>query len=295
MTRIAFLVTEALINMRRNALVVAGAVVAVFVSLTLTFGALMLNEIVRVNTLQWQDGVHVIVWLKDEVQDGISLEAQQQLLREILDMEEVKSASYVDKAAAYQEFTELFHNNPALLDNVDPSILPASIRIRLNDIEEYTTIEFRLAGQQVVKEVMSPGETIEQLADLSGVLNALGVGLAVVLGGSAVVLISNTIRMAIYARRDEVAIMKLVGASNWFIRIPFLLEGMMEGIIGAGLAGGAVFFARSRLANVDDAVSLFQFSIADSFFWGWALSFVVFGAVAGFLGSLVGLRKFLKV
>ncbi len=294
MSRIAYLLREALVNMGRNALVVVGAILAVFVSLTLAFSALVLNELVKANTLQWQDGVHVIVWLKDEVRDGVTFEAQMGLLDEVNGWEEVDTASFVGKAEAYQEFQEMFASNPAMLENVNPAILPASIRIKLNNIEEYRGVQLRLIDQPVVKEVTSPGESIEQLADLSNVLNMIGVVLAIVQGASAVVLISNTIRMAIYARREEIGIMKLVGASNWFIRVPFVLEGMLQGFVGALFAVVMVFFARTRLEGIDDTIGLFDFQVADSFFWRWTILFLLFGALAGFLGSALGVRRYLR-
>lgn len=294
MSRIAYLLREAIVNMGRNALVVVGAILAVFVSLTLAFSALVLNELVKANTLQWQDGVHVIVWLKDEVRDGVTFEAQMGLLDQVNEWEEVESASFVDKAEAYQEFQEMFASNPAMLENVNPAILPASIRIKLNNIEQYRAIQLRLIDQPVVKEVTSPGESIEQLADLSSVLNMIGVVLAIIQGASAVVLISNTIRMAIYARREEIGIMKLVGASNWFIRVPFVLEGMLQGFVGALFAVAMVFFARTRLESIDDTIGLFDFRVADAFFWRWTVLFLLFGALAGFLGSALGLRRYLK-
>ena len=294
MSRISYLLREAFINMGRHALVVVGAVLAVFVSLTLAFSALILNELVKANTLQWQDGVHVIVWVKDEVRDGGTFEAQMGLLDQVNNWEEVDDAAFVGKAEAYQEFQEMFASNPAMLENVNPAILPASIRIKLLNIEEYRAIQLRLIDQPVVKEVTSPGESIEQLADLSSVLNMIGVVLAIVQGGSAVVLISNTIRMAIYARREEIGIMKLVGASNWFIRVPFLLEGMLQGFIGALFSVVMVFFMRSRLEGIDDTIGLFDFQVADSFFWRWTILFLLFGAVAGFLGSALGVRRYLR-
>jgi cell division transport system permease protein len=294
MSRITYLLREAIVNMGRNALVVVGAILAVFVSLTLAFSALVLNELVKANTLQWQDGVHVIVWLKDEVRDGVTFEAQMGLLDQVNEWEEVESASFVDKAEAYQEFQEMFASNPAMLENVNPAILPASIRIKLNDIEQYRGIQLRLIDQPVVKEVTSPGESIEQLADLSSVLNMIGVVLAIIQGASAVVLISNTIRMAIYARREEIGIMKLVGASNWFIRVPFVLEGMLQGFVGALFAVAMVFFARTRLESIDDSIGLFDFRVADAFFWKWTVLFLLFGALAGFLGSALGLRRYLR-
>lgn len=294
MNRLSYLVREALINMRRNALVVTGAVLAVFVSLALAMSALVVNELVRENTIQWRDGVHIIVWLKD-AQQGITTESHLELLEEVQSFAEVEEAFYVDKVAAFQEFQRIFSDQPTVVENTDPSRLPASIRIKLLDLEEYRNVQFRLIGQAPVREVQSPGQAIENLTNLSNVLNLLGFGLAIVQGGAAVVLISNTIRMAIYARREEVAVMKLVGASNWFIRIPFLIEGMLEGLIGAALAVAAVFLARNRLADVDGALQLFQLTVSDGFFLRWSVLFLLFGAAAGVLGSALGLRRFLKV
>ncbi|HSO49700.1 MAG TPA: permease-like cell division protein FtsX, partial [Acidimicrobiia bacterium] len=233
MSRFFFLLREAFVNLKRNFLVVAGAVLAVFISLTLAFGALVVNEVLRINTLAWQEGVHVIAFLKDEGSNGVPAGAHQALLDEVLTWEEVKSAFPVGKAEAWVEYQEIFAGQDELLE-IDPTILPASIRIELETIELHQSVKFKLEQQQqVVLRVNTAAQQIEQLQNLSSVLNVLGIGMAVVLGLSAVVLIANTIRLAIYARRDEVEIMKLVGASNWYIRIPFLLEGLIEGVVGA--------------------------------------------------------------
>ncbi len=294
MNRALYLIREALVNLRRNALVVTGAVLAVFVSMALALGALMVNELVRVNILQWEEGVHVIVFLKDS-RDGITDAAQLELQRDIETWPQVESTVYFDKNDAFQEFKQLFADRPELLEEIEPSRLPASIRIRLKDIETYRDVQFQLAGKAPVRRVVSLGERIDQLAGLSRVLNGLGLGAAVVLGISAVILIANTIRMAIYARRDEVGIMKLVGAGNWFVRIPFLLEGLIEGVVGAGLAVMAVWLASARLAGAEGTIEIIRLVLPPGFFVRWGVLFVLFGAAAGVLGSLVGLRRFLKV
>jgi cell division transport system permease protein len=126
------------------------------------------------------------------------------------------------------------------------------------------------------------------------VLNVLGIGLAVVLGLSAVVLIANTIRLAIYARRDEVEIMKLVGASNWYIRVPFLLEGMIEGLLGAAAAVFLVWLGSSRLADALTSFALFHFDVGTDFFLRWGLLFLLFGVLAGVVGSMLGLSRHLR-
>ena len=293
MNRLGFLFEEAFTNMRRNPMVVSGAVLAVFVSLFLAFGALAVQELVGTNTEQWQDGTHVIVFLKD-ARDGISLDAQVALRSEIDAWDLVESTEYVDKLGAFEEFKQLFPNSP-VVDNIDPDVLPASIRVRLDDSTRYREVVFNLIDQPAVLEVVAPGESIENISQLSSVLNWLGFGLATVQGIAAVVLISNTIRMAIYARREEVSIMRLVGASNWFIRIPFLIEGMVEGVVGAGLAVFGIWIATRVIGDVDAAVSLFDFTLSSGFFVTWSILFIGFGALAGIVGSGLGLRRFLKV
>jgi cell division transport system permease protein len=294
MTRLAFLVREALVNLQRNALVVVGAVIAVFFSLTLAFGALVLNEILRINTLAWQEGTHVVAFLKDPDQGGLDTQGQLALLEEVQQWEEIDAIRYVDKAGAYAEFQEIFADRPDLVASIQPSILPASFRIELVDIDTYQDVLFRLQANPVIREVRSFGSQIESLSSLSNVLNVVGLGLALVLGTSAIVLIANTIRMAIYARRDEVAIMKLVGASNWFIRVPFVLEGLIEGILGAGLSVLTIWILSQWLNGLNEAISLIRFTIDGAFFLRWGILFVVFGALAGVLGSFVGLSRYLR-
>ena len=294
MSRLVFLLREAFINLRRNFLVVAGAVLAVFVSLALAFTALVANEVFRGWIAGWQEGVHVIAFLKDEGASGGPVNSHQTLLAEVQTWEEVNDAFYVDKAQAWEEYQEIFAGQEELLE-IDPTILPASIRIELVATELHQSVKFKLEQQQqVVLRVNTAAEQIEQLQNLSNVLRVLGIGLAGVLGLAAVVLIANTIRLAIYARRDEVEIMKLVGASNWYIRIPFLLEGLIEGIVGAGAAVLTVWLVVSRLTSAAEAFDLFRINVSNDFFFRWGLLVLLFGAAAGVVGSLLGLSRYLR-
>ncbi|HUF16175.1 MAG TPA: permease-like cell division protein FtsX [Acidimicrobiia bacterium] len=294
MSRVLFLLKEAMLSLRRNMLIVAGAILAVFISLTLALGALVVNEILRINTLAWQEGVHVIAFLNDEGESGVPLGAHDELLTDVLTWDEVLDAFYWDKSQAWEEYQELFAGQQELLD-IDPTILPASIRIELTDIELHSSVRFRLEQRTgSVRQVATAAESIEQLQSLSNVLNVLGLGMAIVLGVAAVVLIANTIRLAIYARRDEVSIMKLVGASNWFIRVPFLLEGLIEGLVGAALAVFAVWLGTTNLARAGETFALFSLDVSQAFFFRWGLLFLIFGAVAGVIGSMLGLSKYLR-
>lgn len=296
MSRVAFLVREALVSLRRNTLVVAGAVLAVFISLGLAFGALAVNELFRVNTVAWQQGVHIVVFLNDAGRDGVASDAHQRLLTEVQSWEEVENAFYVDKTQAFAEYQEIFANDPDMLEILEnPTVLPASIRIELSDIDKYQDVEFRLRQQpQLVQKISSAAQEIEQVSAVSRAASLLGIGMAIVLGASAVILIANTIRLAIYARRDEVSIMKLVGASNWFIRVPFLLEGLIEGLVGASLAVFAVWVAFRNLAGASVGIKLISLQISGAFFLRWGIVFLLFGAAAGVLGSLLGLSRYLR-
>ncbi|MCI0545466.1 MAG: permease-like cell division protein FtsX [Actinobacteria bacterium] len=294
MSKVIFLIKEALVSLRRNILIVTGAVLAVFISLSLAFGALVVNEVLRVNTVAWQQGVHVIAFLNDEDQNGVPSGAHATLQTQVEQWEEVLSVGYVSKSEAWLEFQEIFANREELLD-IDPTILPASLRIELVDIAFHESVRFRLEQQQqVVRQVATAADSIEQLQNLSNVLNVLGLGMAIVLGLSAVVLIANTIRLAIYARRDEVAIMKLVGASNWFVRVPFLLEGLIEGLVGAALAVFAVWLGSTNLARAGEGFVLFRLDVSEQWFLRWGLLFLVFGALAGVIGSMLGLSRYLR-
>lgn len=293
MIRLSYVLRDAFQSMRRNVLVVTGAMIAVFISLFFAFFAVVGNEFIRINTLLWQEGEQVIVFLHDS-DEGISVQDHQSLLVEVQGWPEVESARYVDQAEAYQEFLVLFEDSPSILEVADQTDVPASIRVKLADLDAYRDVEIRLDGNPAVRRVVSQGETIERLASFIDALNVVAISLVVLLGVAAVVLISNTIRLAIYARRDEISVMRLVGASNWFIRVPFLTEGVLEGVIGSALGVGVVIALWTFVSGSVD-IPMFSFAIETVFFVRWGFAFVLFGAMAGLIGSSLGLRRFLKV
>lgn len=295
MSRIGYLIGETLRGIRRNLLVVIGAVLAVFVSLSLAFGALAFNEVVRVNTLAWQDGVHIIAFLNDPGSNGVAPDAHERLTNDVQGWREIQEVRYVDKAGAWAEFQELFQDRPDILELGNQAQLPASLRIELTDIDLHDSVELRLAQeQQTVSRVAVASNAIQQISQITRVLNVIGIGLSLVLGVAAVVLIANTIRLAIYARRDEISIMKLVGASNWFVRIPFVLEGMVEGVLGSALAVFSVWVAARPLMGSIQGTEWFRITLSGGFFLRWGVIFVLFGALAGVLGSFLGLSRYLK-
>jgi cell division transport system permease protein len=286
--RVEYVIGEAATSLRRNLLLVLGAILAVFVSLFMTYMALVVNEVGRNSAARWQEGITIIAWL-----DGSDLAEHTLITNEVAGWPEVKRAQYVGKAEAFQEFQEIFEENPALVREVDPNAMPASVRVELNDNETHQAVVLRLGSIGGVDEVIEASQAVEDTLEASRVLNTAGIVLGVALGLSAVVMISNTVRMAIYARREEIGIMKLVGASNWFVRTPFLLEGLVEGLVGGGLAVLAGWFGyRWFISNLD--LGVIETQVAESFLISRGVIVLAFGALAGAIGSLVGLRRHLQ-
>lgn len=290
--RLQYLFGQAMHNLRRNALVVVSAVLAVWVTMTMVYAAVVMQSVVDDSTGRWKDGIRVLAFLTDD----LSFDEIEALRVEVQSWETVEEVTFCSKSCALDEFRELFADQPSLIEVVeeDPSTLPASLRVRPTDAEEAGAIGDRLGVIAGVRQVESAKEHIEQLVMVSGLLQAGAVVFAIFLGGAAIVLIANTIRMAIYARRDEISIMKLVGAGNWFVRIPFLLEGMVEGMVGSMLAVGPVWLLFTQIAPRFQDSELIQISIDALFMAQWGIVMVVFGIVAGLFGSAIGMWGFLR-
>jgi cell division transport system permease protein len=294
MTRVSYVLREAFNNIGRNGLVVLGAILAVFISLTLTFGTLVFGEVVRINTIQWAEDVRVIAFVQDD-----ALPAIPDMQAEMESWAEVDSVTFVSKADALEEARVLLSNQPATLRVIEdsPDIVPASLRIKPVDPNDYQTIVTRLQATPGLLKVQSAGQAIDAMISLRDGLRVMFWLLAIALGVAAVALIANTIHMAIYARREEIEIMKLVGASNWFVRTPFLLEGAIEGLIGAGLAVGFVVVAQQlavdRLTDLPDWINV---AVQHDFLFTQGMLVLLFGVLAGLIGSGLSLtvHKYLR-
>lgn len=284
--RIQYVVAEAFRNMGRNALVVLGAILAVFISLSLTFGTLVFGEIARINTAQWSDDVRVEAFISDNLRDVQGLQAT------IASWDEVADVFFLSKAEAFEVALDLFEDDPASLELIreDPSIIPASFRIRPVELDSYDTIAARLAGTPGITDVISAGDTVNRFIAVRDALRFVFWILALALGVAAVALIANTIHMAIYARREEIEIMKLVGASNWFVRTPFLLEGMLEGFLGGVLSvGTAAVLYNLTLDRLTDLPEFITLDVGSAFIARWGAVVVLFGIVVGAIGSAISL------
>jgi cell division transport system permease protein len=291
--RFQYLFGQAIANLRRNVLVVFAAVVAVLVMLTLVFGTIVLRWSIDQDIGRWDDNVRVIAFLSDD----LTLEDIDSLQQEIQGWEQVDGVEYFSKSQALEEFRELFEDQQSLVDVVeeDPSILPASLRISPIAAADYSAITDRLVVIPGIREVSAADEAIDALVARSDRLRTFAVWIVVVLGAAAVVLIANTIRIAIFARREEIGIMKLVGAGNWFVRIPFFLEGIIEGMVGALLAVALVWSVSGSIAELfSTSTDPSALNVPLDFLISNGLLVLGFGALTGLLGSAFGMWGFLR-
>ena len=223
--------------LRRNALVTFAAISTVFISLFLLGGALLVERQVRLMTGEWAQKVEVSVFLRNDASEDEIIA----LGDKINEIPEVQNVFFENHEQAYERFRELFRDNPALIENVDADALPQSYRVKLVDPADFPVIRARLAGDPAIEEIKDEQAILKKLLAVTSVLRTGVIAVAAIMLLSAMGLIGNTVRMAVFARRKEIAIMKLVGATNWFIRVPFLIEGMVEGLIGSVAAVLALF------------------------------------------------------
>ncbi|MFP5375569.1 MAG: permease-like cell division protein FtsX [Acidimicrobiia bacterium] len=287
-----YVVRETASNLRRNLLMTAAAVLTVAVSLSLVGGALLLKQGVSRASLQWRGGVELSVFMLPDA----TPEQSQAVERELSQMPEVKEFTYVDQNAAFEEFKQMFANSPDLVESVTPADLPPSYRVVPKQAEFVDVVGSRFRDRPGVKEVVFARDVVETLLKVTRALQIGIVSVAGVLLLSAVLLILNTIQMAIFARRREVAVMKLVGATNWFIRIPFMLEGMVQGIVGATAAFGVVAVVRNLLAGAvgENELGMQLLPVASDVV-GTGLFVMFAGAAIGTVGSAFAVRRFLDV
>jgi cell division transport system permease protein len=285
--KVGYFVREASTNLRRNKLMTMAAVLTAAVSLLLLGGVLTLGAFVKSVTHEIENKVEVSVFLED----GIT-QAQLNDIRDTLnDLEPVEEVKYVSKEQAYREFKELYRDQPALWENIDADVLPASYRVALSDPKRVDVIQAKLKNNPAVEEIADQSETVARLVRFTSLLRTFSFVMIIVLLGAAVLLISNTTQLAIYARRREIEIMKLVGATNWFVRLPFMLEGVVAGVAGAIIAllllGVGKSVARSQFPVWIPTTALHGVSV------GQVVWLVVLGVTVGALGSAVAVRRFL--
>lgn len=296
-----YFIKEALKNSKKNFGTTFGAVVTIFLSL-LVIGVFMVTSLVIDKVVQSiESQVSISIFLSDDAKDS-DVTA---LTNFIKAMPEVSAVTYVDKDQALEDFKEM--TSTGIVDQLDGNPLPASLEIELSDPEKVQSVVDAIMAEavfgQVVDKPDNPANSIrygqqvvKQLFAVTDIIRVVCIVLVVMLFFVALVFINNTIRLAILARRKEIAIMRLVGASNGFIRGPFLMEGAIQALVGAGLAVLSVHLLASQfLPELSSLLSWLPIDYASLQLWQVYALLVGVGLVIGLFGSAWAMRRYLKV
>jgi cell division transport system permease protein len=296
-TRISYFSRETLVSLRRNVLMTIAGIATVAVSLSLFGGIMMLSKWVDHGTEVIKGGVTLEIFMTVKATDQQISGVEQNLKADEKPGGNVKSYRHLTKADAYREFKRIFRRNPDLVNSIRAQDLPESFRVVPKRAELTDTVQSEFKTQQGVESVETPGEALKGLIDVTNTIKWIFVVISFVLLASSLFLIVNTIRLATFARRREIEVMKLVGASSWFVRVPFIAEGMVQGLVGAGLAIIAVaslkHFGFDQAFN--DRNSFFsQFFVTTGDATWIAFLVLLIGVVIGVIGASIGLRRFLR-
>ena len=291
MARFEYFFRETTSGLRRNGLVAFAAISTTFIALLLFGLALLISRQVSLMIEATTGNVEVAVYLTDPVNP----DTVRSLTETLTGLPVVENVDFEDKEEACARFVELFKEQEALVNNVDCDALPASLRVKLTSPEQYAQVAAVLQGQPGIDRIVDQSAFLDRLFSITRVFRVGVLLISFVMLVSAAILIANTVRMGLFARRKEIGIMKLVGATNWRIRIPFLIEGVFESLIGAGAA--VLFLFGLKVAFINPLYGTVQFVpwVTNSDVIAVIPWLLVAGAFVALLAGLVGMRRFLDV
>lgn len=304
--RVEYFFRETASGLRRNGVVAFAAMSTAFIALFLFGLSLLIAREFNLVTRAITGNVEVQVYLSDPVNSGTVVH----LTEKLQSVPGVASVQYWNKERTCEQFNILFAGQPVFTENVDCRDLPTSLRLNLSEVTNFRLITATLGCRLVVEsdgdqhqECTEPGirsvadyqKLLDRLNALTRVLSLGVFGIAVIMLVSAIGLVANTLRMGMFARRKEIGIMRLVGATNWRIRVPFLIEGMVEALLGAISAIVGLFlvkvFVVDRLRGTAPWLPLIKNTDVVAVM-PWIL---LAAALVAIVAGTIGMRRFLDV
>ncbi len=287
-----YMLSDAMRCAREN---VSTAVLTAFtIGFSLAIFAIFLFVSINLNGFisTWGDKTHVVVYVKDSAAPD-----PEKFGEELKRIPGVSSFTYISRAAALKELRDELKGHESILEGVDTNLLPASFEIKIGsayrDSDKVRVLTENIRKLPWADEVQYSQEWVEKFASLVRFIELAALVIGVFLAAATVFIVSNTVRLAVYARRDEIEIMRLIGASDAYVKAPFFIEGVMQGVAG-GLISFAVL-AVGRHLILDNVPQYFRFALDVPFPAPAVFSVLVLsGALMGVAGSLVTVGRFLK-
>ena len=290
---IEYYIREVFISLRRNNWMSVASIGTVAVSLFI-FG-MFLMMVMNMNKLaeNMESQVQINVYLLDKV----DREQARDIEKDLKKIEGVESVGFVTKDEAMERFKDRLGDQKTLLDALDETNpLPDSFEVTVTNPDLVKTAAEKMEKIDGVECAKYGQDVMEHLFEITRLLRIFGFTLMLVLAFATLFIISNTIRLTVFARRKEIAIMKYVGATDWFIRWPFVMEGMVLGLFGSIIAAMVLKTAYTAMAEkVYDTLAFFPLIPEQPFLTYITIVVVISGMVVGAIGSAVSIKKFLKV
>jgi len=295
--KLDYVIRETSTNMRRNVTLNIAAVVTMAVSLGLFGSAMLLRAGVDALSSRWEEGVEVVVFVNRNIEQADKDKLEDKLTAH----PNVSAVDYMDEDESMEEYNRIFANNPAMLaeGEKNPDLVPTSFRVTpsTKDTQSILSLTEVFSTEPGVMRATSALEGVRRLQHMSSTAQRLIFITAIGLLLAALLLILNAIRMAMFARRREIEVMKLVGATNWFIRVPFMMEGVVQGVVGSGFAITFVYLVNKLMnsASREETSVLAGMVATRGEVTLVMLVVVVLGILIGAVGSGWALSRFLKV
>jgi cell division transport system permease protein len=298
LSRLRYALRETAAGFRRNFTLTMAAIVTSAVSLLLV-GATFLIQRGFDNLLsRWAGDVEMIVFVRADASDEQKVIIEEALKSQpAIDAERLR---YLDQSESYEEAKRIFAGDPSLLRTLTPEITPSQWKVvpSTDNTEVLQALGESFQEIEGVQAVAYAQDVFDVVSRVSRFVRVVTTVMSVLLLTVAVGLIWNTIRTAMFARRREIEVMKLVGATNWFIRVPFMLEGLLQGVIGGVLACAGLWGLNSAWTNAVrsfDDTELSALVVTSGYQNGIMLLILLVGAVAGAVGSGIAATRFLDV
>lgn len=291
---IKFFIQDSLKSLRRNKTISTASAATVAATLFI-LGIFLLTILnVKQGILEVESKVEVKVFLKDNV----TTKQQSELEKKIKAVDGVVEVTYESKSQAMDKFKkQLGDQNKSLVDGLEKdNPMPNSYVIRVQKPEVVSTVVNSIKGSEGIDTIKDGREVVDKLLAITRTIKWVGSIIFIVLIGVSLFLIGNTIKLTLYSRRREIGIMKYIGATDWFIRWPFIIEGMIIGIAGGVVADLALYYAY-KMAYVKASTGLMMIQLVSPQYVLTTILglFLVAGIVIGSLGSILSIRKFLAV
>ncbi len=301
LSRFRYTLRETFAGFKRNVTLTAAAIITSAVSL-LIFGLTLLIQHGFDNLLQrWEGGVEMIVFVSANTQpDGLDFISD--TLNEQVANGTVASFEYCDVVCSLADADRVLAGDPTTRNLLNETNIPTLFKIVPAESTEVAFLRgLKQSYEQLpsVNSVTLAEEQLDLISKLQGFVSTYTTGLWIALMFASGLLIWNTIRTAMFARRREIEVMKLVGATDWFIRIPFMLEGLIQGLLGGVVAVGSMLFINWRwtqgVQDFPDSSGMTALVVVDGYQWTVAIIILAFGALVGMIGSGIAASRFLDV